>query len=66
MLPSVLFPSAIAAATVRTDVSGNPALSKAAPDSRIDLVQAGIIAVGLAAYRGARSKPREVSMVVAG
>ena len=66
LLPSVLFPSAIAASTVRTDVSGNPALSKSAPDSRIDLVQAAIISLGLAAYRGARSKPREVSLVVAG
>ena len=66
MLPSVLFPSAIAAATVRTDVAGNPALAKAAPDSRIDLAQAAVIALGLAAYRGPRSKPRAVQLVVAG
>ena len=58
--PSVLFPSAIASATVRTDVSGNPALAKSSPNSRIDLAQAAVISVGLAAYRGPRSKPREV------
>ena len=56
--PERSIPSAIAAATVRTDVSGNPALAKATPDARIDLVQAAVIALGLAA--GPRSKPREV------
>ena len=39
--PGVLFPSAIAACTVRRDVSGNPALFKARAISRIDLCRRG-------------------------
>ena len=45
---SVLVASALKEATVRTDEAGNPALYKARSHGRIDVVQAGVIACGLA------------------
>ena len=46
---SLLWRHAIASVTVRTDEAGNPALYKAGDRRRIDVVQAGVIAAGLAA-----------------
>ena len=45
----LLWRSAVAMSQVRTDVAGNPALYKASSNARIDAVQAGVIALGLAA-----------------
>ena len=53
---SLLMESAIAESSVRRDEAGNPALSKARERSRIDALQAGVIAAGLAELRGA-AKP---------
>ena len=41
--------SAVAESRLRYDSAGNPALDKARRSSRIDLLQAGIIAAGLRA-----------------
>ena len=46
---NALMAMAIAESSVRYDVAGNPALSKQRHLGRIDALQAGVIAVGLAA-----------------
>ena len=45
---SLLMAAAIKETTIRTDEAGNPALYKARARGRIDVVQAGVIACGLA------------------
>ena len=45
--PTVLMRSALANTEVRYDVAGNPALKKSKRRSRIDVVSAGVIALGL-------------------
>ena len=45
---SVLWASAIRDSEIRTDASGNPAIEKARSRGRIDVLQAGVIALGLA------------------
>ena len=63
--PGVLFPSAIAACTVRRDVGGNPSIHKARAISRIDLCSAAVISCGLAALHGSRPA-REVTFSFVG
>ena len=45
---SILIESAIAASNVRRDKAGNPALDKSKQKDRIDVLQAAVIAVGMA------------------
>ena len=47
-----LMRSAVRFVKVRHDGAGNPALDKTKPSARIDLCQAGVIALGLAAIAG--------------
>lgn len=49
---------AISESEIRTDAAGNPALDKAKARSRIDIVQAAVIAVGLPAEDPARRQQR--------
>ena len=44
---NVLFPFALRNTTLRRDVAGNPALMKKTQKSRIDVLQAAVIAVGM-------------------
>lgn len=53
---STLWRQALAGATVRTDVAGNPALFRASSNSRIDVAQAGTIALGLAQVHAGRPR----------
>ena len=53
---STLWRQALAGATVRTDVAGNPALFRASANSRIDVAQAGTIALGLAQVHAGRPR----------
>ena len=46
--PSLLLRHAIAESSIRTDAAGNPALDKRNSLSRIDVLQAAVIAAGLA------------------
>ena len=48
MAPSRLMTMAVAESELRFDVAGNPALSKARARSRIDVLSAAVIAIGLA------------------
>ena len=48
VVESVLWTAAIAGAALRVDAGGNPALHKMRERGRIDVVQAGVIAAGLA------------------
>ena len=54
--PSILVESAIAGSDVRRDKAGNPALDKSKQKDRIDVLQAAVIAVGLAALMPKRGK----------
>ena len=54
---SLLWRHGVASTTLRTDEAGNPALYRASERLRIDVVQAGVIATGLAALKPKR-RPR--------
>ena len=59
MRPTLMFAAGLSCATLRTDASGNPALAKFAHNSRIDLISAAVIAIGLSdAARRVSSSPR--------
>ena len=64
---SLLWAMAILESEIRYDASGNPALDKRRQQSRIDVLQAGTIAAGLAAKLKAMNKKGPgLSLVVAG
>lgn len=64
---SLLWTMAILESEIRYDASGNPALDKRRQQSRIDVLQAGTIAAGLAAkLKAVQSKGPGLSLVVAG
>ena len=63
--PGVLFPAAISSCSLRRDAAGNPAIHKAKAIARIDLVSAGVIAIGLAALHGSRPA-REINFTFVG
>ncbi len=50
VLESLVWPAALAASRLRYDAGGNPALDKRASRGRIDLLQAGVLALGLATH----------------
>ena len=56
--PSLLLESAIKESIVRLDGNGNQALDRRKANSRIDVLSASILAVGLGARRAAKPKPR--------
>ena len=59
MRPTLMFAAGLAVATLRIDASGNPALAKFSHNSRIDLIAASVIAIGLSdAARRVSSSPR--------
>ena len=58
---SMLWTMAIGNSDIRTDAAGNPALNKARQTDRIDVVQAGVIACGLAALRESQA-PRRLNL----
>ena len=60
-LRSILWTMGIGNSDLRFDGAGNPALDKASAKARIDVVQAGVIACGLAALRESK-KPRRINL----
>ena len=58
MIESLAFGTAVAAATIRRDANGNPALSKSSSRGRIDTLSAAVIAAGLAEPLFDRPRPR--------
>ena len=54
---SLLFTHALSGAMLRKDETGNPAIYKGSTNSRIDVVQAGVIACGLRSLRKVPKKP---------
>ena len=61
--PSLLMRDAIGYSSIRFDTAGNPALAKATSLQRIDVLQAGIIAAGLAErFLADRPKPLRMAM----
>ena len=64
MRPGLMFAAGVACCELRTDAAGNPAIAKCAQNSRIDLISAAVIAVGLAA--AARSTSPAARLAVAG
>ena len=61
---SLLLASAIADSSIRRDVSGNPALSKARTHGRIDALSAAVIACGLAEHVLARPEREPQGSVI--
>ena len=55
---STLWREALSRSVVRTDTAGNPALDKSSGKARIDVLQAGVIACGMASLRPKKRKIR--------
>ena len=66
MAESLLMVSAIKESILRRDAAGNPALDKHKQRSRIDALQAAVIAAGLAELHGAKPKRTTPRLYVAG
>ena len=63
-LPSLLMRDAVGFSSIRFDSAGNPALEKAKSTQRIDVLQAGVIAAGLA-ERWLADRPKPLRMAMA-
>ena len=57
VLRSTMWREAIGRSVLRTDGAGNPALDKSNQKARIDVLQAAVIACGMAALRNKKAKP---------
>ena len=61
--PSLLLESAIKESIIRLDGNGNQALDRRKSNSRIDVLSASILAVGLGARRAAKPKPKRAGPI---